>query len=230
MEPTWQSEDGRVRLWNADCRSVFAYLSGVDAVVTDPPYGIAHKSNGQLFREAKPIGGDESLEVANSVCDWAIENELPLVAFFSPYSPLAVQWRSILVWRKGEHVGIGGDRETCWKRDFELIGVRKNGPLNGKRDSAVVDFPAVLPPPSGHFCEKPLPLMEYLLWKVPGDVVCDPCMGSGATGEAAVRLGKGFVGIESEPEWFDYAQRRIQEALGMEVREPSGLRQRRMFT
>jgi hypothetical protein len=55
----------------------------------------------------------------------------------------------VLVWTKGKHVGIGGDRQTCSKRDFELIGVRDNKPLNGGRDSSVLSYTAPSPPPSG---------------------------------------------------------------------------------
>lgn len=39
MEPTWQSDDGRVRLFLGDCRDVIPSLASIDLVVTDPPYG-----------------------------------------------------------------------------------------------------------------------------------------------------------------------------------------------
>jgi site-specific DNA-methyltransferase (adenine-specific)/modification methylase len=47
----------------------------------------------------------------------------------------------------------------------------------------------------------------------PHDTLCDPYMGAGATGIAAVRDGLEFIGIEIEPKYFDVARRRIQKAI-----------------
>lgn len=228
IKPDWQSDCGTVQLYYGDCAEILPHIGKVDAVVTDPPYGISHKSNGQLFRDATPIYGDESTNIAEAILGDL--EDCQQVVFFSPYQPLKFKWRSVLVWSKGAHVGIGGDRETCWKRDAELIGVRNNKPLNGQRDSCVLQFNAVLPPPSGHFCEKPLALMEYLVSKIDAESILDPFMGSGTTGVAAVRLGRKFIGIEKEPKYFAIAKRRIMDALGMPVADAAGLKQMRLFT
>jgi DNA modification methylase len=50
------------------------------------------------------------------------------------------------------------------------------------------------------------------LFSQPGDVICDPFMGSGSTGVACMRLGRRFVGIELDPRYFDIACKRIEEA------------------
>ena len=65
-----------------------------------------------------------------------------------------------------------------------------------------------------HPTVKPIALMEYLVKLVAPEnaIVLDPFMGSGTTGVAAVRLGRGFVGIEKEKEYFDIAERRIENA------------------
>ncbi|RIH86115.1 Modification methylase DpnIIB [Meiothermus luteus] len=47
----------------------------------------------------------------------------------------------------------------------------------------------------------------------PGEVVLDPFMGSGSTGEAALQLGRGFIGVEREASWYEVAQKRLQNAL-----------------
>ena len=119
-----------------------------------------------------------------------------------------------MVWNKGAHVGIGGDRETCWKRDFEMIGVRDNAPLNGKRDSAVLRFHALSPPPTGHVAEKPVDLLCYLIRKLsqPGDTILDPFMGSGTTGVACMKTGRNFIGIEIEEKYYQIATKRIEDA------------------
>jgi len=46
----------------------------------------------------------------------------------------------------------------------------------------------------------------------PGETVCDPFMGSGTTGVACAKSGRGFVGIEQNERWFDLSCRRIEEA------------------
>ena len=211
MRPAdWTSDDGTIQLYHGDCLELLPQLpaGSVDAVVTDPPYGIDHKSHGHWFRKAVPIAGDQDNGIFMSVHDYAISGGLALMAFYSPYSTPAIKWRSILVWAKGEHVGIGGDRATCWKRDFELVGVKGNKPLNGPRDSSVLRFNAVLPPPSGHFCEKPVALMQYLVGKLQERAMLDPFLGSGTTAVACMRTGRRCIGIEIEKKYFDIAVER----------------------
>jgi DNA modification methylase len=204
---------GDCRLIRADWREVVETLGIVGAVVTDPPYGIRHTSHGQRFARATPIRGDADLMEADSLREWTRQHNLPLCMFFSPYRPMT-GFRNVLCWNKGAHVGIGGDRETCWKRDFELIGIERNGTLSGQRDSAVISINAVSPPPSGHFAEKPVALMRYLIDKLDAPSILDPFMGSGSTLVAAQELGLPAIGIESDKHWFDVACRRIEEAYG----------------
>jgi DNA modification methylase len=65
-----------------------------------------------------------------------------------------------------------------------------------------------------HPTQKPIELMKYLIqvYSNPGDVVLDPCMGSGTTGVAAQLIGRHFIGVELDLTWFERAQTRIQEA------------------
>jgi site-specific DNA-methyltransferase (adenine-specific) len=60
-----------------------------------------------------------------------------------------------------------------------------------------------------------VPLMRELvtLFSNEGQTICDPFMGSGTTGVAAVRSGRKFVGIELNPIYFDLACARIEAAL-----------------
>jgi len=197
MKPYY--EDEWATIYHGDCRAILEGIRDVDLVLMDPPYGINHESHGMLFCDAETIQGDQgdmAIALVEDVLAWAADR--PLAMFFSPYAPVPGKWRNILAWDKGAHVGIGGDRKTCWKRTIEMIAVRNNRPLNGKRDSAVLRFNAVLPPPSGHFCEKPLPLMRYLVDKLtqPGDTIIDPFMGSGSTLRAAVDRGRKSIGIK----------------------------------
>jgi len=65
-----------------------------------------------------------------------------------------------------------------------------------------------------HPTQKPIKLLEYLIraYTNINDVVLDNTMGSGSTGVAAVNIGRQFIGIEKEKEYFDIAKKRIQEA------------------
>jgi len=199
---------GDATLYLGDCLEILPTLDKVDAVVTDPPYGIEHSGHGQIFVHATPIRGDAGQE-AYTILD---SLGYPLVAFFSPYNPPDVNWRSVLCWDKGGDTGCGGDRKTCWKRNFELIGVKRNGALIGKMDSAVLHYRSRDNDDTGHFCEKPVSLMSYLVGKLPHQFIFDPFMGSGTTGVACANLGRKFIGIEIEPKYFDIACERIEAA------------------
>ncbi len=67
-------------------------------------------------------------------------------------------------------------------------------------------------PAPTHPTQKPIELMRYLVrtYTNPGDVVLDPCMGSGTTCLAAKLEGRGYIGIEREPKYFETAKTRIE--------------------
>ena len=66
-----------------------------------------------------------------------------------------------------------------------------------------------------HPTVKPLELMKYLIKMVAPEnaLVLDPFMGSGSTGVAAIQIGRRFLGVEKEEEYFNYAKKRIEDAL-----------------
>ncbi|WP_288080647.1 site-specific DNA-methyltransferase [Pseudomonas sp.] len=65
-----------------------------------------------------------------------------------------------------------------------------------------------------HPTQKPVALMEYLIrtYTNEGDLVLDNCMGSGTTGVACMNTGRSFIGMEMDPDYFEIAKRRIEEA------------------
>lgn len=67
---------------------------------------------------------------------------------------------------------------------------------------------------TSHPNQKPVSLMKrlVLLGTNPGDVVLDSCMGSGSTGVACVEENRDFIGIETVPEYFEIARKRIEKA------------------
>lgn len=64
-----------------------------------------------------------------------------------------------------------------------------------------------------HPTQKPVELLEYLIktYSNEGEVVLDNTMGSGSTGVAALNLHRKFIGIELESQYFEIAQKRIQD-------------------
>lgn len=205
MKPTWQSDCGTVSLYLADCLDVLPHLSGVDAVVTDPPYGIGDKWQGGFSEkhgwgraglcsdernewDAKPASPEHiaaTLNVGDEHIIWG-GNYFNL--------PLSRCW---LVWNKPERGFSLAECELAWT-DFDNV-----ARVYDCRRSDVGRI---------HPTQKPLPLMEWCVDKTHGDV-CDPFMGSGTTGVAAVRLGRRFIGIETYKPYFADAKRRIIEAL-----------------
>ena len=207
MKPYYEAEG--CTIYHGDFREFAPLPESGCVLVTDPPYGIGFESHGQRFKGADRVIGDGSTEAYS----WLRKCGLPVVAFYSPFAPID-GWRSVLVWDKGEDTGIGGDRATCWKRDFELIGVSGNGPLEGQRDSALLRFRARARV-TDHPSEKPVPLMKYLIRKACplGALILDPFMGSGTTLRAAKDLGRKAIGIEIEERYCEIAAKRLNQIV-----------------
>ncbi len=64
-----------------------------------------------------------------------------------------------------------------------------------------------------HPTQKPVTLMEYLIktYTNKNDVVLDNCFGSGTTGVAAKKTGRGFIGIELDEQYFKLGSERINK-------------------
>jgi site-specific DNA-methyltransferase (adenine-specific) len=188
---------GDAELWLGDCMEILPTLQKVDAVITDPPYGLGKKLQGGTW------GATEELLV------W--DNAPPDVSFLlklAGLSPITVFWggnyyglpptRCWLVWDKQNAVPTMADCELAWT----------SLDANTKRMSRPVGRVE-----NGHPSEKPLDLMAWTLRTVKAaGTVLDPYMGSGTTGVACVQAGLPFIGVEREPKYFDIACRRIEQA------------------
>lgn len=85
-----------------------------------------------------------------------------------------------------------------------------------------------------HETQKPIKLMSELvhLFTNSGDVVLDSYMGSGTTGVACARLGRKFIGIELDPDYFEIACKRIEDAYkqpDLFIEQPKQFKQENMF-
>lgn len=210
LVPYYQ-RDG-ITIYHGDALEILPALR-FDLMLTDPPYGIALENHARGKERSDTdwtIANDDSQETGQAVLDaW----DGATIAFSSPMKPWAGKWRQHLVWEKGEHVGGGGDPETCWKPNYELIQVRNTGPLDGRRDGAVLRFEANKADYRLHPTPKPIALIEYLLCKVRPKLVCDPFSGGGSTLLAAKLCGIEAIGIEIEERYCEIAAKRLSQAV-----------------
>lgn len=194
---------GRATLYLGDCRDILPTLPKVDAVVTDPPYGIG-ESGGRARTRGKKQANHERLEWDNEtppaeVFAAIFEKSREQAIFGANYFtnrglPPRMGW---LYWDKC----MGGDFS-----DGELIFTSRNAALKCIRvPQNSVD--------RVHPTQKPERVMRAVLAYFPGCIsILDPFMGSGTTGVAAVQMGRDFIGIEREPKYFDIACERIEQA------------------
>ncbi len=74
----------------------------------------------------------------------------------------------------------------------------------------------------GHPAPFPVELPQRLIemYTYEGDLVLDPFMGSGSTAVAAVRLGRHYVGYDTDPDYVELAEKRIAEERGRQIASP----------
>jgi DNA modification methylase len=203
---------GDAVLYLGDCRDILPTLGKVDAVVTDPPYGISHASNHGASWQKTTIQNDETTEARDWVVEWC--GERPSVFFGTWKTPPTANARACVVWDKGPAFGMG-DLSMPWKPSFELAYIGGRG-WEGSRGEGVLRGEVVVSWESKgrvHPHQKPAWLVEHFVLRVPkAETILDPFMGSGTTGVACAKLGRKFIGIEIEPKYFDIACRRIEQA------------------
>jgi DNA modification methylase len=200
---------GDCRLILGDCQDILPTLHGVDAVLTDPPYGIG--IDGQKG-SARPDG--TQLRKAHDHLGW--DSDIPDADLFDKMlavAPQAIIWggnyfvqhlppqKAWLVWDK-EQTGLSmSDGELAWTNLRQVLRIKKL-----HRTHLWQEKPE-------HPTQKPLSLIRWCLDFLPtAATVLDPFMGSGTTGVACALTDRAFIGIEREPSYFDIACRRIEAA------------------
>lgn len=215
---------GPCRLIRADCLEVLPTLGIVDAVVTDPPYGIKWDgiNHGCLNGNRGMYNGHR--EIVSRVKDEAVIESDDVPFDPNPFLDLGVccftgaqhfydrlpPGGSIHCWNKKGHYKPmdHGDGDIIWcsrrgcSRIFDLVW---RGLCRHSENTERYQHPT----------QKPVALMAWMieLCGNPGAVL-DPYMGSGSTGVACARDARRFVGIEIRKDYFDIACRRIEEAWG----------------
>lgn len=203
--PTRCEVIGDATLWLGDCREVLPTLGRVDAVVTDPPYGIgAAKAAAHSRIRDRASWDDQEWDDRPPPADLirlVITSAQNSIVWGGNYFDLPPS-RCWLVWDKLNPPGFSlADAELAWTTlDRAVRKWAGRAPCQGRDDKQ-------------HPTQKPVGLMEWCLGLLPttGPVV-DPFMGSGTTGVACIQTGRRFLGIEREPRYFEIACRRIEEA------------------
>ena len=127
--------------------------------------------------------------------------------------PLMQQYftvKNLLVW---DTKRPAAGENTRYREGYEcvLFGQKGRRHLSGRRDASILEFPAEDVTALAYPMEKPLPLLSYLIEKSthPGEVVCDPFMGTGAVCLAAKQTGRRYLGMERDKTLFDIARSRL---------------------
>lgn len=189
-----------------DCREVLPTLGKVDAVVTDPPYGIGkdgqkETTGGHGGRKAYEFLGWDAQrpppEVFTAILGAAKEQVIWGGNYFADLLPARGKW---LVWDKGQRIHQS-DGELAWSS------------ADGALRIFTLNRVALLTDGARHPTQKPVELMQWCLLQFPDAfTILDPFMGSGTTGVACVNLGRKFIGIEIHEPYFEIAVKRITEA------------------
>lgn len=214
---------GAATLYLGDCRDVLPTLGAFDVGIMDPPYEFS-ASGGGIFRrnrhrmdEIQAAGLDLGFDHAvlspkqfRSVMVFCHNDQL---AALLPYLAEHFERHALCFWHKSNPMPVANKH---YKPDTEIyvhawnaggypvgdLGIKGRYYIGPVQQQDEFDHPTV----------KPLRLMDKLVANANGASICDPFMGTGTTGVAAVRAGRSFAGIERSPAYFDIACRRLEEA------------------
>jgi DNA modification methylase len=206
---------GNATLYLGDCRDILPTLPKVDAVITDPPYGVHLGEHGPTSMGKVAYSGFvDSPEYVRSVCVAVIKKCLQMASrvVITPGN------RNCFSYPPPDEIGAiynpAGAGFCRWGTNTSqpILYYGKDPHKNRKLPQSVQWNE--LADKNGHPCPKPTRLMIWIVNRasLDGELVVDPFMGSGTTGVACMNLGRSFIGIEREPKYFDIACRRIQDA------------------
>ena len=197
-----------VTLYLGDCREILPTLGRVDAIVTDPPYGMAFQSNRRAIKYDEIVSDDTAGLLA-----WACQlNPTHSTYCFGRWDNIGdvPPPKSVLTWVKNNWSMGDLHHEHARQTEFVFFYPGEDHDFPNGRPTDVLE--AIRIGNGHHPTEKPVDLMERIIGFTRG-IVVDPFMGSGTTGVAAVKAGRHFTGIEIAPEYFDVACKRIADEL-----------------
>ena len=196
----------------ADCREVMSVLPKVDAVVTDPPYGMdwngkvtvgkgGHGRSGakakhygkRILNDDRPFDPSPFMTIKDRIF-WGFN-----------HFPQHLSKGRALVWIKRSDEAFGSflsDAELAWCSSGHGVYCFRDQSLMAETKHRA------------HPTQKPVPLMEWCIKQFPdAKTILDPFMGSGTTLVACQRLGRQGIGIELDADYFEIACKRVQEVV-----------------
>lgn len=210
---------GDCLLYLGDCLQIAPSLTGVEAIVTDNPYGGGFDFDSRRFTGGTPkkalgpgrgdrrvIGDDEPFDPA----PWLKYKEV--ILWGSNHFASALPRGSTLIWlkKRPQHYGTRlSDAEVGWQKGGYGVYAFHAPDSNGRR--AAEAFGSAFAG-TAHPTQKPIALMEWCVSRTRGQTILDPYMGSGTTLVACAKLGRKGVGIELDPEYFEVACERVADA------------------
>lgn len=213
---------GPATLYLGDAYQIRPTLGFMDADVMDPPYVIKASGGGQ-FRKTRAYldqivelnldkGFDHTIInplLAGAVVVFCHNDQVPGL---SAYLDGLFHRFALCLWQKTNPMPVANKHYMpeieiyfhAWSRGFH-----PQGDLAALR--RVISCGSRALKNLGHPTVKPDNVMNKILRNVAGETVCDPFMGTGSTGVAALRAGKRFWGIEHNPGHFETACRRLRD-------------------
>ena len=201
---------GDATLYLGDCMDILPTLDKVDAVITDPPFGMNFQSNYRKEKHIK-IANDDSADIANLVINWSLENAKHSIYAFGRWDNLLdyPKPKSLITWVKNNWSMGDLNHEHARQTEVAFFYPCENHDFPKSRPTDVIQYARTNN--EFHPTEKPVGLMQMFVEWTRGTIL-DPFMGSGTTGVAAIQMGRKFIGIEREPKYFDIACKRIEQA------------------
>ena len=212
------------KLYKGDCLEVMDKLIKqnvkVDAIITDPPYGMDYRSNYRKEKYEK-ISNDNDLSFLDDFfqkCDKLLKDDTHIYCFcswhhidkfkiaFEKYFTL----KNVIVWEKNNT--SMGDLKGSYapKHEFILFGHKGRRLRNGKRLPDILQ--ANRTGNKLHPTQKPISLLQIFVEQSSNEneIILDPFMGSGSTGVAALNTNRKFIGIELDGKYFNIAKDRLE--------------------
>ena len=209
------------QLFQGDCLEILPKLTGIDAIVGDPPYGGDFDTDYTRFTMGPNGHGKPSLRNHDAV----IGDDQPfdpspwlgfkkVILWGSNHFAQRLPVGTTLVWIKRFDGGFGSflsDAELAWMKGGHGVYCQRDTSLFAETRNRL------------HATQKPVDLMKWcigLLSLPVGATILDPYMGSGTTGVAALQLGYNFIGIEITEHYFKVARKRIEDAARAAAGQP----------
>jgi DNA modification methylase len=198
---------GAATIYLGDCMEILPTLPKADALITDPPYGIADIWVGGRERhgwtkanaEGKVRNQWDTKPLDDAAVALLLASGEDVIIWGGNYFPLPPS-RCWLVWNKPERGFSLAEAELAWTNKDAVVRVF-DGP---RSDQGRV-----------HPTQKPVGLMRWCVARTTGTVL-DPFMGSGTTAVACMELQRPFIGIEIHEPYFEIACERITNAQRQE--------------